>query len=96
MGKLEGVGAATLRREKAPVQNAPIIQTKQPRLSADVSPDDYKWLYEFCVEIANVVGRVKVKHVWVIRALIHELRENPELKLSIINRVREENPLDSK
>jgi hypothetical protein len=87
--------ASTLRRDKAPVVAAPIIIAKKPRLSADVDTEDYNFLLNFCQDIAMAVGRVKVKHVWVIRALIRELRDDKDLKARIIERVREENPIDA-
>lgn len=35
------------------------------------------------------VGRVRVNHVWVMRALINELLESKDLQAKVIERVRE-------
>jgi hypothetical protein len=93
--KLAQAAADTLTRKKAP-QVAPIIQDKRPRLSVDIDREDYTRLVSFCQEIALAVGRTRVQHVWVIRALVKELWEDKELMKRVIERVREENPLNPK
>ena len=42
-------------------------------------------------DVAMAVGRVRVKHVWVLRAVIAELLESKELQARVIERVREDN-----
>jgi hypothetical protein len=91
MGKLEGVGAAALRRDKAPKQVAPVIQTERPRMSVSVDRDDYNWLIDFCQDIAMELGRTRVNHVWVMRAVLKELLKDPALQRRVIDRVREDN-----
>jgi len=94
VSKLSENGKSTLRRDKAPKNpNTEVILEKRPRLSFDIDKDDYTWLVSYCQEIAPAVGRVKVNHVWVLRALVKELRRDPDLNLRTIERVREENPL---
>ena len=91
MGKLDGVGAATLRRDTAP-KRAPVIQSERPRMSVNVDRDDYNWLIDFCQDIAMELGRTRVNHVWVMRAVLKELLKDAALQRRVIDRVRQDNP----
>lgn len=73
-------------------RKAELSNEKRPRLSADIDVTDYRWLVGWCQDIAPAVGRVRVNHVWVIRALIKELRQDKDLMKRVVDRVREENP----
>ena len=68
---------------------------KPVRLSVDVERDAYHGLVHWCQGIAMKVGRTRVQHVWVIRALIWELFEDERLQQRVINRVREEHGPES-
>jgi hypothetical protein len=81
--------AATSRDVKA-ARVAEAAKDKPVRLSVDVDRGDYHGLVEWCQGIAMKVGRTRVNHVWVIRALISELFEDEALQQRVINRVREE------
>lgn len=63
---------------------------KKVRLSADIAPEAYRALVSWCQDVALAVGRTRVQHVWALRALVDELRENPDLQVRIIERIRDE------
>jgi hypothetical protein len=81
--------AATSRDVKA-ARVAEAAKGKPVRLSVDIPPEAYHGLVSWCQAIAMKVGRTRVNHVWVIRALISELFEDEDLQKRVINRVREE------
>lgn len=62
---------------------------KPVRLSVDIEREAYHGLVAWCQGIAMKVGRTRVNHVWVIRALVDELFEDEKLQQRVINRVRE-------
>lgn len=82
--------ANTLARKTQPTVTP--MQDKNIRLSVDIAPTEYRRLISWCQDIAPAVGRVKVNHVWVIRALVRELWADKELMKRVIDRVRDENP----
>ena len=88
---LDSQGAAVLGRKKSE-KKVEVVQEKRVRLSIDIDPWDYRRLLSWCQDIAPAVGRVRVNHVWIIRALVKELWEDRELQVRVIDRVREENP----
>lgn len=81
--------AATARDVKAS-RVAEAAKDKPVRLSVDIDRDAYLGLVAWCQNIAMKVGRTRVNHVWVIRALISELFDDETLQQRVINRVREE------
>ncbi|WP_162925059.1 hypothetical protein [Mycetocola zhujimingii] len=52
-------------------------------MSADLAPQDYRALLAYCAAMAEDLGKAKVAHVLVIRALVAELNTNPELQETI-------------
>ena len=82
---------AVERKKKAP---APL--TKQVRLSVDIEPVPYRGLMSFCQDIAMEIGRVRIQHVWVMRALVDELLESKELQKRVIERVEDKHGPDAK
>ena len=81
------VPTQTERRPK--LQETTVVQDKPVRLSVDVEPAAYHGLATWCQDIAMKVGRVRVNHVWVVRALIWELFDDKDLQARVIERVRE-------
>ena len=81
--------AATARNVKE-ARIAEAAKDKPVRLSVDMDRDDYHSLVTWCQGIALKVGRTRVNHVWVIRALVSELFEDEALQQRVINRVRED------
>lgn len=91
--------AAALSNRRAPaVQDAPDVAAGPPvtratqnlaprakpvRVTTDLAPQSYRALLSYCAEMAEDLGRAKVPHVEVIRALISELNANPELQATI-------------
>lgn len=66
---------------RAPQRMAP--RAKPVRVTTDLAPQSYRALLSYCAEMAEDLGRAKVPHVEVIRALISELNANPELQATI-------------
>jgi hypothetical protein len=66
---------------RAPQRLAP--RAKPVRVTTDLAPQSYRALLSYCAEMAEDLGRAKVPHVEVIRALISELNANPELQATI-------------
>lgn len=58
-------------------------RAKPVRVTTDLAPQSYRGLLSYCAEMAEDLGRAKVPHVEVIRALISELNANPELQATI-------------
>jgi hypothetical protein len=77
-------------------KKAPPVQTKQVRLSVDLEPIPYRKLMIFAQDIAMEIGRVRIQHVWIMRALVDELLESKDLQKRIIERVEEKHGPDAK
>lgn len=92
---LSARATAAMARDVKAARVAEAAKDKPVRLSVDVERHDYHGLVEWCQGIAMKVGRTRVNHVWVIRALISELFEDERLQQRIINRVREEHGPES-
>lgn len=79
---------STRQKSSKPAATAPL--SEKVRLSADIAPEAYRALVSWCADIATKIGRTRIQHVWVIRALVDEMQENPELQAKIIERLQEE------
>jgi hypothetical protein len=79
--------AASTPKRAQPVRAAPI------RITADLPPQHYRELIHYAADLAVELGRVKVPHVQVVRALVAELTGNDDLKRRIAARVQQQ--LDS-
>ena len=66
---------------RAPQRSAP--RAKPVRVTTDLAPQSYRALLAYCAEMAEDLGRAKVPHVEVIRALISELNANPDLQATV-------------
>lgn len=88
---LAEASANALSRKKAAKPAAITPLSEYVRLSVDIDPIAYRQLVSWCQDVAMAVGRVRVKHVWVIRAVLQELLENKDLQARVIERVREDN-----
>lgn len=73
--------AAEATAPRASQRMAP--RAKPVRVTTDLAPQSYRALLSYCAEMAEDLGRAKVPHVEVIRALISELNANPELQATI-------------
>lgn len=73
-------------REERPAQSA-APRAKPVRVSADLSPRDYRALTNFCGSSAEVLGRAKVNNVEALRALVEELGEDENLQARIRARI---------
>lgn len=92
--ELQGRLANLAQPQKAPRITGTTAAAKEPqaakaprakpiRVSVDLAPQDYRYLAQFCNELAADIGRAKVPHVEVLRALVNELRDNPVLAAAI-------------
>ena len=71
---------------KPPHRPAP--RAKPVRVTTDLAPQSYRGLLAYSAGLAEDLGRAKVPHVEVIRALITELNTNPALQETIGKAVR--------
>ena len=89
MGRLTAANAATTLtaapQEKAPKADA--VLNKKVRLSVDIEPDPYRSLVSWCQDIAFNLGRARINHVWVLRAVIDEMLVDKGLQARVVNRV---------
>lgn len=60
---------------------------KNVRLSADITPASYRDLVRISQDVAFQVGRTRVAHVAIVRALLDELIDNPSLRALVTERV---------
>jgi hypothetical protein len=67
------------------IKAAPLA--KPVRLTADLAPQDYRFLVSLCADLAINLGRAKVPHVEVIRALITELKNSVDLQKQVLHSV---------
>ncbi len=78
-------------QESAPApaapKRAPSVRASPIRITADLPPQHYRDLITYAAEIANALGRAKVAHVQVVRALVAELGESDDLQRRIASRV---------
>ncbi|OQJ57049.1 hypothetical protein B5P21_15880 [Clavibacter michiganensis subsp. insidiosus] len=68
----------------------PAVRASPVRITADLPPKHYRDLIAYAGEIANTLGKAKVAHVQVIRALVAELAESDDLQGRIANRVAQQ------
>lgn len=66
----------------------PVPRAKPVRVTTDLAPQSYRGLLAYSAGLAEDLGRAKVPHVEVIRALITELNTNPALQETIGKAVR--------
>lgn len=88
--------ATTTPAGEGPAEQAPASATpprraaprsKPVRVSADLPPQTYRALVTYCTDSAEQIGRTKVSHVEVLRALVVELDKNPDLRRTITERL---------
>jgi hypothetical protein len=60
---------------------------KNVRLSADITPASYRELTRISQDLAFQIGRTRVAHVDVLRALLDELIDNPSLRGIVRDRI---------
>lgn len=66
----------------------PAPRAKPVRVTTDLAPQSYRGLLAYSAGLAEDLGRAKVPHVEVIRALVNELNTNPALQETIGKAVR--------
>lgn len=64
-----------------------VPRSKPVRVSADLPPQTYRALVNYCTDSAEQIGRTKVSHVEVLRALVAELDKNADLRRIITDRL---------
>ncbi|MDO4039270.1 hypothetical protein [Clavibacter michiganensis] len=74
-------------------KRTPSVRADPIRITADLPPQHYRELIAYAAGIASDLGRAKVAHVQVVRALVAELAESDDLQRRIATRVEQQ--LDS-
>lgn len=84
----------TLQERTMPApKRAPSVRADPIRITADLPPQHYRELIAYAAGIASDLGRAKVAHVQVVRALVAELADSDDLQRRIATRVEQQ--LDS-
>lgn len=68
----------------APPESKPV---KPVRITTDVTPAAYRALTAFSGELAASLGRPKIAHTEVVRALLAQLEDDPELRITIAAKI---------
>lgn len=79
--------AAEEPRLAPPARRAATVRTKPVRITTDLSPRAYRALQTLTQNIAADAGRSRLPHSEVLRALIEELGDDPDLAERISKRV---------
>lgn len=75
---------ARASERKAPsASKAPAPRADPVRLSTDVDPQSYRGLQAYCHDLADSLGRARVPHTEVVRALIDQLARDEALQRTI-------------
>jgi hypothetical protein len=90
VSSLKGVDPTQTTKPNA-MPGAKILKDKV-RLSVDIEPVPYRELMSFCQDAAFNLGRAKINHVWVIRALVQIMLQDRGLATKVLNKVIEDNP----
>lgn len=88
LGDRKGGRAAEPSTDETLVARVQVPRAKPVRVTTDLAPQSYRQLVAYCQRLAEELGRAKVPHVEVIRALVGELETNPELQATIATTVR--------
>jgi len=87
-------GSTDLPNEQAApeptLKRAPTVRADPIRITADLPPQHYRELITYAAEIASDLGKAKVAHVQVVRALVAELAVNDDLQRRIATRVAQQ------
>ena len=75
------------RPARTPAEGTGNIRTKDVRLTFDISPRMHRDLTRYCADLADEIGATRVPAAAVIRALLTQLHEKPELQEEIRNTV---------
>lgn len=73
--------------ETPPKRAAPTPRAKPVRVTTDLDPQRYRELLTYSADLAENLGRARVPHTEVIRALIDQLQTDPALQSSIADSV---------
>lgn len=65
----------------------PAVRTRPVRVTVDLSPGAYRDLTDASRELASQTGRTRVTHVDIVRALLDELHDDPELRARVAGRL---------
>lgn len=66
-----------------------VPRAKPVRVTTDLAPRSYRALVAYCQSLAETLGRAKVPHVEVMRALVDQLETDPVLQSAVENTLRE-------
>lgn len=89
LGERKGGRPAESETEETPVARPRTAPRAKPvRVTTDLAPQSYRALVSYCQDLAENLGRAKVPHVEVIRALVAQLEKDPALQATIESTVR--------
>ncbi len=89
LGERKGGRPTEPETEETPVaQPRTAPRAKPVRVTTDLAPQSYRALVSYCQDLAENLGRAKVPHVEVIRALVAQLEDDPALQATIGSAVR--------
>jgi hypothetical protein len=75
---------------KVTASKKPAPRTRAVRITADLAPLSYDRLVDYSRDVARQLGRTRVSQVEVIRALLAELDDNPDLRKAVADRIQTE------
>jgi hypothetical protein len=78
------VGGAT-----RPAPTVPLT-TETVRITTDLAPSEYRTLIACAADVAADLGKARVPHTRVVRALVARLEADPELKAKVVDVIREQ------
>lgn len=74
--------------EPAPTPRT-VPRAKPIRITTDLAPQSYRALGDFCADLAGTLGRARVPHSEVIRALVAELAADEALRTRVAESVNQ-------
>lgn len=77
-------------KEPSAATTPSVVRSTPVRITADLPPQSYRSLVDYSAALANRLGRARVPHVNVIRALVVELSQDDELQQRIAKRVAQQ------
>lgn len=83
-----GRSAETGAQEPSGARATVVPRAKPVRVTTDLAPRSYRALVAYCQALAETLGRAKVPHVEVMRALVDQLETDPELQAAIEETLR--------
>lgn len=89
LGERKGGRSADAGVQESASTRATVVPRAKPvRVTTDLAPRSYRALVTYCQSLAETLGRAKVPHVEVMRALVDQLETDPQLQAAIEEALR--------